>query len=327
MEALSKGKSDKQIDSFDPELEDEYFDAAFDMAFDEAFHQAVSASPASNTEPMRQSWLRVQKEIARVGVRKKRMRTIRLSVIVAASVTIGAVIFSMPTGTQAVSPFVQSIKDWGNGMKSIVIEDRTTHLGADPSTAKTPPPPERGINEAPTFSSGDEPPVEEDGEIKLPFYETSHLLEPIIVTKDIARSGFKGDFLLSKAIPERFTKIKYELMLDTLNPVNPEDYYESERMRVRYTGVGKNGEEEIIQFDYAYVKPGQVIEGPMLRETSIVKLADGSEAFMYLGPPYNTFQWMMGSVNMSLFGTVSEEEMIAIANDLQEQKFPGSTLK
>lgn len=36
---------------------------------------------------------------------------------------------------------------------------------------------------------------------------------------------------------------------------------------------------------------------------------------------------MMGSVNMSLFGTVSEEEMTAIANDLQGQKFPGSTRK
>ncbi|HBU82295.1 MAG TPA: hypothetical protein DEF35_11740 [Paenibacillus sp.] len=321
---MSKGKSDKHIDSFDSELEDDFFDAAFDMAFDEAFHQAVSATPTvSNTEPMRQSWLQVQKEIARIGARKKRMRTIRLSVIVAASVTIGAVIFSLPSGTQAVSPFVQSVKEWGNGVKSIVIEDRTTQLGADPSTAKTPPPPERGINEAPKFYSGDIP----EDEIVLPFYEESHLLEPIVVTKDIARSGFKGDFLLSKAIPERFTKIKYELMLDTLNPVNPEDYYESERMRVRYTGVGKNGEEEIIQFDYAYVMPGQVIEGPMLRETSIVKLADGSDAFMYLGPPYNTFQWMMGSVNMSLFGTVSEEEMTAIANDLQEQKFPGSTQK
>ncbi|WP_090806382.1 hypothetical protein [Paenibacillus sp. 276b] len=322
---MSKGKSDKHIDSFDSELEDDFFDAAFDMAFDEAFHQAVSATPASNTESMRQSWLQVQKEIDRVGVRKKRMRTIRLSVIVAASVTIGAVIFSMPTGTQAVSPFVQSIKDWGNGMKSIVIEDRTTQLGADPSTAKTPPPPERGVNEAPKFYSGDDP--EEDEDIVLPFYETSHLLEAVVVTKEIARSGFMGDFLLSKAIPERFTKIKFELMLDTLNPVNPEDYYESQRMRVRYSGEGKNGEEEVIQFDYAYVSPGQVIEGPMLRETSIVKLADGSDAFMYLGPPYNTFQWMMGSVNMSLFGTVSEEEMIAIANDLQEQKFPGSTQK
>ncbi|MDN4602287.1 hypothetical protein P5G61_13715 [Paenibacillus sp. F6_3S_P_1C] len=321
---MSKGKSDKHIDSFDSELEDDFFDAAFDLAFEEAFHQAVSATPTvSNTEPMRQSWLQVQKEIARIGARKKRMRTVRLSIIVAASVTIGAVIFSLPSGTQAVSPFVQSVKEWGNGVKSIVIEDRTTQLGADPSTAKTPPPPERGINEAPRFYSGDIP----EDEIVLPFYEESHLLEPIVVTKDIARSGFKGDFLLSKAIPERFTKIKYELMLDTLNPVNPEDYYESERMRVRYTGVGKNGEEEIIQFDYAYVLPGQVIEGPMLRETSIVKLADGSDAFMYLGPPYNTFQWMMGSVNMSLFGTVSEEEMTAIANDLQEQKFPGSTQK
>lgn len=126
---MSKGKSDKLVEPFDSELEDEYFDAAFDLAFDEAFHQAVSAPSASHTESMQQSWQKVHREINRIGLRKKRIRTLRLSVVVAASVTIGAVIFSLPSGTQAVSPFVQSIKDWGNGMKSIIIEDRTTHLG------------------------------------------------------------------------------------------------------------------------------------------------------------------------------------------------------
>ncbi|WJH29446.1 hypothetical protein N6H13_01200 [Paenibacillus sp. CC-CFT742] len=73
------------------------------------------------------------------------MRTLKLSVVVAASLTIGGVIFSLPSGTQAVSPFVQSIKDWGNGMKSIIIEDRTAQLGADPSTAKTLPPLNRDL--------------------------------------------------------------------------------------------------------------------------------------------------------------------------------------
>lgn len=317
---MSKGKSDRHVEHFNSELEDEYFDATFDLAFDEAFHQAVSSLPASNTEPMRQSWLQVQREITRIGVRRKRMRTLRLSLVVAASLTIGGVIFSLPSGTQAVSPFVQSIKDWGNGVKSIVIEDRTTQLGADPSTAKTAPPPERGINEAPQIFTGDE--VEE---FVQQFEDKSIVLEEVVVTEEIARSGFKGDFLLSRAIPERFKKVKYELILNPDIPVNSDDYYKTDRMRVRYMGEGKNGEEEIIQFDYVNVMPGQVIEGPMLRETNVVKLADGSDAFVYIGPPYNTFQWMMGSVNMSLFGTVSQEEMIAIANDLQEQKFPGST--
>lgn len=318
MEALSKGKSDKNVERFDSELEDEYFDAAFDLAFDEAFHQAVSAPSASHTESMQQSWQKVNREINRIGLRKKRIRTLRLSVVVAASVTIGAVIFSLPSGTQAVSPFVQSIKDWGNGMKSIVIEDRTTHLGADPSTAKTPPPPETSLDDILK--------VQEEEALNTPSYElSSHLFRPVLVTEEIARDGFMGDFLLSKAIPERFNKVKFELVIDTENPVNPDDYYESTQMRVQYTSEGKSIEDEIIQFDYVHVMPGEKIEGAMLRDMSTVKLADGSEALMYIGPPYNSFQWMMGSNNMSLFGTLSEEEMTAIANDFQEQKFPGST--
>ncbi|PQP81731.1 hypothetical protein C0Q44_18755 [Paenibacillus sp. PCH8] len=314
---MSKGKSDNHVELFKLELEDDYFDAAFDLAFDEAFHQAVSTPSASNTESMQQSWQKVQKEINRIGVRRKRMRTLRLSVVVAASVTIGAVIFSLPSGTQAVSPFVQSIKDLGNGMKSIIIEDRTTQLGADPSTAKTPPPPEPGANEV-SYT--------EDPDLNMPTFELSdHLLRPVVVSEDIARQGFMGDFLLSRVIPEQFNEVTFELMLDTENPVNPDNYYESKRMRIRYTSEGKSEDEAIIQFDYAYVMPGQVIEGLMLRETGTVKLEDGTEALIYIGPPFNSIQWMMGSVNMSLFSTISEEEMIAIANDFQVQKFPGST--
>ncbi|WP_440109161.1 hypothetical protein [Paenibacillus sp. QZ-Y1] len=317
---MSTGKSDKHTYQLNAELEDDFFDAAFDLAFDGAFDQAVSAPPpVTNTENMRQSWLNVQKEITKLGARKKRVRTLRLSIIVAASVTIGAVIFSLPTGTQAVSPFVQSIKDWGNGVKTFVIQDRTAKpMGADPSTAKTAPPPENGISQPPLFFDY------ETADVYQPPLE-SHLLEPVVVSKETARSGFIGDFILSKAIPERFTDITYELMLDVNNPINPDDYYESQRMRVRYLSLLKGKEKEIIQFDYAYVYPGQILEGSLLRETSIVKLDDGSDAFMSVGPPYNTFQWMMGSVNMSLFGTLTEEEMIAIANDLLEQKFPGST--
>ncbi|UOK61472.1 hypothetical protein MT997_23535 [Paenibacillus sp. OVF10] len=68
---MSKGKSDKNVERFDSELEDEYFDAAFDLAFDEAFHQAVSAPSASHTESMQQSWQKVHREINRIGLRKK----------------------------------------------------------------------------------------------------------------------------------------------------------------------------------------------------------------------------------------------------------------
>lgn len=71
---MSKGKSDKHIDSFDSELEDDFFDAAFDMAFDEAFHQAVSAPldpKNTNSQVMHDSWLKVEYEINKINARKK----------------------------------------------------------------------------------------------------------------------------------------------------------------------------------------------------------------------------------------------------------------
>lgn len=56
----------------------------------------------------------------------------------------------------------------------------------------------------------------------------------------------------------------------------------------------------------------------MFCEISVVKLVDGSDVFVFIGLLYNIFQWMMGLVNMSLFGMVMKEEMIVIVNDLQE---------
>ncbi|MGQ8871953.1 hypothetical protein [Paenibacillus sp. TSA_86.1] len=312
---MSKGKLNKLEQQFDSDLEDEYFDAAFEQAFDEAFQQASSAPSASRTESMQQSWQKIQKEIERIGVRRRRMRTFKLSGVVAASVTIGAVIFSLPSGTQAVSPIVQSIKNWGNGMKSIMVEEKSVNLNPDPSTAKTPPPPERESS----FVSPDEA-------ASAPAFEISkHMFRSVAVTEEIARDGFVGEFILSKAIPARFNKVKYELMLDTDNPVNPEDYYQSDVLRVKYSIQGKSDTDELIQFDYEYVKPGQSIEKSPLQKSEAVKLVDGSEALVYVGPPFNSIQWMTGPLSMSMFGSVTEEEMIAIANDFLEQNSPAKS--
>lgn len=312
MEALSKGKQSKLEQPFDSGLEDEYFDAAFEQAFDEAFQQAASAPSASRTESMHQSWQKVQKEIERIGARKRKLRTFKLSGIVAASVTIGAVLFSLPSGTQAVSPIVQSIKNWGNGMKSIMVEEKSVNLSPDPSTAKTPPPPDRESS----FLS-----QEEVNSFSAREFE-HHTFSSVAVTEEIARDGFVGEFILSKAIPARFNKVKYELMLDPDNPVNPDNYYESDVLRVKYSIQGISDTDEQIQFDYEYVKPGHSIEKTPLQKSEAVKLIDGSEALVYVGPPFNSIQWMTGSLSMSLFGSVTEEEMIAIANDFLEQNSP-----
>ncbi|WP_186323445.1 hypothetical protein [Paenibacillus xylanexedens] len=322
---MSKGKLDKHDHESYEELEDDYFDDAFDLAFDEAFRRAASTPPTPSkeqTKNMQESWLNVQTEINKIGKRRRRKQTFWLSGVVAASVALGALLFSVPAGTQAVSPFMQTIKDWGNGMKSIVIKDGTEQIvGKDPSTARTPPPPEPGIEDAPTISiiEGDDLPVEYD-----------RTFGPVEVTEEQARSGFLGDFLLSNAIPERFTHVKFELLLEDReedseqsNSSDDRDY-ESDHMRVRYSTWVNDNEEEVIQFDYMWIRPGQVDTAPVLRETDMVRLDDGSEALIAIGPPYNTFQWMMGSTNVSMFGTINKAEMLAIANDLQKQRFPST---
>jgi hypothetical protein len=157
----------------------------------------------------------------------------------------------------------------------------------------------------------------------IPVFELEkHVFRPVAVTEEIAREGFLGEFILSKAIPARFDKMKYELLLDTENPVNPDDYYESDMMRIRYSIQGKSDTEELIQINYEYVRPGQSLEKTPLQKSKAVKLTDGNDALVYVGPPFNSIQWMTGTLSMSLFGTVTEEEMIAIANDFLEQNAP-----
>ncbi|WP_307216775.1 hypothetical protein [Paenibacillus tundrae] len=322
MEALSKGKLDKHDHESYAEFEDDFFDDAFELAFDEAFHRAASASPPPSheqTKNMQESWLKVQTEINRIGKRRKRKQAFWLSGVVAASVALGALLFSVPAGTQAVSPFVQTIREWGNGMKSIVIQDSTEQIvGKDPSTARTPPPPEPGIEDAKLITGADLP------------VEFNRSFGPVEVTEEQARSGFLGDFLLSNAIPEQFTHVKFELLLEDLEEGSEQSNsadrdYETDHMRVRYSTWVNGKEEEVIQFDYMWIRPGQVDTAPVLRETDMVQLDDGTEALMAIGPPYNTFQWMMGSTNVSMFGTINEAEMLAIANDLQKQRFPSTS--
>ncbi|WP_342551355.1 hypothetical protein [Paenibacillus sp. FSL R7-0652] len=309
---MNRGRLNKLEEPLDSGLEDEYFDAAFEQAFDEAFQQAATAPSASRSQSMQQSWHKVQREIEILGAHKRRIRTLKLSGLVAASVMIGAVLFSLPTGTQAVSPLVQSIKNWGNGMKSIIVEEKSVDLSPDPSTAKTPPPPDMESNYS----------FHADAE-GIPVFELEkHVFRPVAVTEEIAREGFLGEFILSKAIPARFDKMKYELLLDTENPVNPDDYYESDMMRIRYSIQGKSDTEELIQINYEYVRPGQSLEKTPLQKSKAVKLTDGNDALVYVGPPFNSIQWMTGTLSMSLFGTVTEEEMIAIANDFLEQNAP-----
>lgn len=121
-------------------MSNEKYDDWFDEAFDEAFDRAASRSslPTDN-ESKRQSWQQVKLQIGKSNKRKQRRRRLQLSGVVAASMLIGALIFSQPTVTQAVSPIYQQIMDWGNGITGQIFGKKEP---VDPSKALTAPPPD-----------------------------------------------------------------------------------------------------------------------------------------------------------------------------------------
>ncbi|MDH6672335.1 hypothetical protein M2277_002997 [Paenibacillus sp. LBL] len=121
-------------------MSNEKYDDWFDEAFDEAFDRAASCSslPTDN-ESKRQSWQQVKLQVEKLNKRKQQRRRLQFSGIVAASMLIGALIFSQPTVTQAVSPIYQQIVDWGNGITGQIFGKKEP---VDPSKALTAPPPD-----------------------------------------------------------------------------------------------------------------------------------------------------------------------------------------
>ncbi|MGG3281513.1 DUF4367 domain-containing protein [Paenibacillus solani] len=121
-------------------MSNERYDDWFDEAFDEAFDRAASRSslPTDN-ESKRQSWQQVKLQIERTNKKKQRLRRFQLAGVIAASMAFGALMFSQPSITQAVSPIYQQIVDWGNGITGQIFGKKEP---VDTSKALTTPPPD-----------------------------------------------------------------------------------------------------------------------------------------------------------------------------------------
>jgi len=121
-------------------MSNERYDDWFDEAFEEAFDRAASRSslPTDN-ESKRQSWQQVKLQIERTNKKKQRLRRFHLSGVIAASMMLGAFVFSQPSITQALSPIYQQIVDWGDGITGQIFGKKEP---VDTSKALTAPPPD-----------------------------------------------------------------------------------------------------------------------------------------------------------------------------------------
>ncbi|KOP68724.1 Tat pathway signal protein [Bacillus sp. FJAT-18019] len=121
-------------------MSNERYDDWFDEAFEEAFDRAASRSSLpTNNESKRQSWQQVKLQIERSNKKKQRLRRFHLSGVIAASMMLGAFVFSQPSITQAVSPIYQQIVDWGDGITGQIFGKKEP---VDTSKALTAPPPD-----------------------------------------------------------------------------------------------------------------------------------------------------------------------------------------
>lgn len=110
-------------------MKSEKYEEWFDVAFD----RAVTSSSLTTEENKQASWKKVQARLEQVNRKRTRRRRMQLSGIVAASFVAGAILFSPPGVTKAVSPIVKTVVDMGNGVIGIVVRN-----GEVPSEVVTP---------------------------------------------------------------------------------------------------------------------------------------------------------------------------------------------
>lgn len=269
-------------------MSNEKFDDWFDKTFDEAFDRAASSDsslPAHDTK--RESWMKVKLQLETVNRRRKRRRKYQLAGVVAASMMAGAIFFSPPTITQAVSPIYQQLKEWGDGIVTIIS-------GKDESTsdtvAKTAPPPE-----------GSGP-------------EAGQIGESLLDSSD-SEEGSKSLEQVTKRLSFSYPEIKYipeGYRYDDVLAAAPADGESAiNNLAVKY--ISEEG--IMLTISMIGMSDGPVsVSSPGL-DTEKVILDSGTEAILAKGR-LSTLQFLYNNVWIEIAGELSKEELVKMANSL-----------
>lgn len=123
-------------------MNNEKFDEWFEETFDEAFERAASRTSHLSDDAKKESWQKVKRKMDAASRRRQRRRKYQLAGVIAASMATGAILFSPPVVTQAVSPIYQQLKEWGDGVVSTIAGKKSPATTTVPVT--TPPPEGKG---------------------------------------------------------------------------------------------------------------------------------------------------------------------------------------
>ncbi|MGM1044597.1 MAG: DUF4367 domain-containing protein [Bacillota bacterium] len=268
-------------------MNNEKYDDWFNEVFDEAFERAASHSSTPDHDTKRESWLQVKQQLESKSRRKQRRRRFQMAGIIAASMAIGAILFSPPTITQAVSPIYQQIKEWGDGIVTIISgkDDSVTD-----TVPKTSPPPGR---------SGEI--YENLGEEVL----WSSSAEDNNLTLEEVKSRLTFTYSDFEYIPQGY---KFHDVL--VAPIDEESRIHD--MAIQY--VSESG--KILNISYINIINGPVSVSTLSSPSSeSFQLDSGTEA-LYTEGIASSIQFTHNGVMIRIVGEISKEELLKIANSL-----------
>ncbi|WP_334077244.1 hypothetical protein [Paenibacillus sanfengchensis] len=274
------------------------YPADFETQFDQAFQQAVDALPSYTDADRRKSWERIHQKLLRDKIRRKQLKQMRLVGIVAASMLIGAVLFSPPLATQAISPIYQELKNWGNGVTQLVFGNgrQTDATGVKSSL----------------------PPMEPNAEGIQNVGKSVHLAasdvsEVVEVSEEQARKSLGFPLPNLTYVPERFTLQSIEIVIPADIRENPHPFGTSAHLRYN----SAQGHYLRISFDLLLQNEIMTMTSFYTEKTEEVELDDGTLAYLGTGNNKSEINLMLGNVHFMAYGDVSREEILRIANGIE----------
>ncbi|CAM2778448.1 DUF4367 domain-containing protein [Paenibacillus sediminis] len=266
-------------------MKNEKYDELFDKLFDESFEQALSVSYLTSEDAKKSSWLKVQRQIESMNRRKNRLRGIRMISVVAASVLIGAVLFSPPVVTKALSPFYQGVQSFGDGMVSVIFGNQNNALSKE--DAKTPPPPEA---------------VEDPNKPSATMIKEGN---SSFETVPFSEAQSKVSFTLPglSYIPAKFQIDHVELLFESNKTLSSQAtlFYKS-----------SDGNQFRVIFDQIELNEVQTSSGT--NHTEEIELSKDSKAYLTIdGSKFSSIQFMVNDIHVKIFGQLSRDELIEIA--------------
>ncbi len=278
-------------------MENPEYPAEFETLFNEAFENAIDSLPSYSESERRTSWEQIQKKLERNKTRRRRRRQAQLFGIVAASMLLGAALFSPPLVTKAISPIFQELKNLGSGMSRMVFGNGQPQ--SDPALAKTPPPPD-GFTE------------EELREMN----KSVHLVdagtyETVEMSMEDAKETLAFSLPRITNIPERFTLTSLQVVIPSGTPEDPNTFGKSAHL------LYKSEDNKMLRLMFDLLMNNEILSTMSKENTEEIELDNGNVAYLSSGN-MTEINMMIGDVYFNVIGDVNKEEIVAIANGLNQ---------